>query len=174
MSWNIFGSVCGEADHDLRYAGEVSQFPISGNPIRLAKDKTKNFNLWKMRDLNHIWATQLSCTEGYPLTCGVCKWRFSWSWVGIRSFKNFMWWNYYRKFAWLINEKEKTAVLFNYIVGVKRPTFFWRCVSRCVILRCSFTKDIWIWAFILLGSRTNKFIKWGLWVKLWLHYSAFF
>ena len=23
-----------------------------------------------------------------------------------------------------INEKEKTAVLFNYIVGVKRPTFF--------------------------------------------------
>ena len=29
-------------------------FPISGNPIRLAKDKTKNFNLWKMRDLNHM------------------------------------------------------------------------------------------------------------------------
>ena len=56
MSWNIFGSVCGEADHDLRYADEVSQFPISGNPIRLAKDKTKNFNLWKMRDLNHMWA----------------------------------------------------------------------------------------------------------------------
>ena len=41
MSWNIFGSVCGEADHDLRYADEVSQFPISGNPIRLAKDKQK-------------------------------------------------------------------------------------------------------------------------------------
>ena len=78
-------------------------------------------------------------------------------------------------FYWvIINEKEKTAVLFNYIVGVKRPTFFWRCVSRCVILCCSFTKDIWIWAFILLGSRTKKFIKWGLWVKLWLHYSAFF
>ena len=132
MSWNIFGSVCGEADHDLRYAGEVSQFPISGNPIRLAKDKTKNFNLWKMRDLNHMWATQLSCTEGYPLTCGVCKWRFSWSWVGIRSFKNFMWWNKYRKFAWFrsftgcggINEKEKIAVLLQLQCGRKTSHIF--------------------------------------------------
>ena len=134
-----------------------------------------------MRDLNHIRAKQLSCTEGYPLTCDVCKWRFSWSWVGIRSFKNFYVVKLIQKiclvsfFYWvIINEKEKTAVLFNYIVGVKRPTFFWRCVSRCVILCCSFTKDIWIWAFILLGSRTKKFLKWGLWVKLWLHYSAFF
>ena len=49
MSWNIFGSVCGEADHDLRYADEVSQFPISGNPIRLAKDKKKSQSLENAR-----------------------------------------------------------------------------------------------------------------------------
>ena len=131
MSWNIFGSVCGEADHDLRYADEVSQFSISGNPIRLAKDKTKNFNLWKMRDLNHIRAKQLSCTEGYPLTCDVCKWRFflilSWNTI-IQKFYvvkliqkiclvSFFYWV-------IINEKEKIAVLLQLQCGRKTSHIF--------------------------------------------------
>ena len=44
MSWNIFSSVCGKVDYNLRYADDVSQFPIPRNPISLVKDK-KNHNL---------------------------------------------------------------------------------------------------------------------------------